>query len=122
MHGGQRKSSANDLRLGLERISTEYTKIKRDTDGPGGGLFGLVVSAQNPLGRHAFESALKLVENVPIRRQVGGRAEVDQLYREVDQVDQNVLGLDVAMDDSSGQQLHVDVYELSEERVKNGLA
>ena len=77
---GQREFATYNMRLAAEGISAKDGEVKRDTYGPDGGRLGLVEARQDPLGRHAFESALKFAERLAAQPKVSGRAEVDYFY------------------------------------------
>ncbi len=125
---GQGELAADDVLLVAEGIAAEDAKVEGDTDRPGGGLLALVHSVEDPLGRHALQSALELAERIATAAEVGRRAKVDDLDAVVLQIDQDVLGLDVTVHDALGEQAQVDAYELGEDlaedvvREREGLA
>ncbi len=118
----ERELATDYVRLGSERVAPKDGEIKGDTDGPDGGRLRLVKSREDPLGRHALQSALELLEHLALDFEVGGRAEIDQLDGVVLQVDQNVLGLDVPVDDALGVQWQVDLDQLREDLLQDVLA
>lgn len=111
---GQRKLAADNVRLAPEGISSENGEVKRHADGPNGGRLGLIEPGQDPLGRHALQRALELAERLAAHPQIRCRAKVDDFDRVVLQVDDDVLGLDVAVHDALRENRQANANQLSE--------